>query len=785
MYCYCAAISGVVLTPDPQDDSRNVVFSVDTPAAGDDQLLCVLQEPIAAGECGLAMLCGATVVNLNGDDVDGTAGVTAGQTYLTPGNGGAANILWSAGGGGLQLALVRMPLGSPASSTPVAQVMLTSLAITTPMVWPTTIDGITEFDPVLIATCSGAGQMPVGVYSAGGAANDGSRPWTYLGRPAFCPVTEGTSYGKTLWCLNTYATSGYYQQYNVTNFPSGGATTGDVLTAQADGTVAFQAPTGGGGGGFSPDMVTLDSGGAGSTAEIKPGGVGTAQVADAAVTAAKLSSATATAGQVATADGAGGVTYANATGSAPDGVTLDLTTDTPPKLEIKAQGVDSAQIKAGAVSESELADDAVTTDKIADAAVATAKIEDAAVTTAKLAAGVVPAPDGVTLDLTSDTPPKLEIKAQGVDSAQIKANAVGESEIADGAVTTDKIADGAVGPAELADSVVDGETVVKDATTQALKIANHGVTAVQLADGAVGADALAAGGVGTAALADGGVTATKLAAGVVPDPDDITLGLTTDTPPKLQVKESGITSTQIAAGAVGADELAANAVGPAALGAVTDEATITRDASSKLKVKDGGIGGTQLADGAVDTDQIADGAVGTDELANGAVSAAKIASGALSSHPATVTAVGSGTFTVSLYDNGFGAAATATGVTVTLLSGAMPSVSAQIVVFSDQNGMPDYYYQGAASGTGVTTVVAAGTALATPMDGVTVATGQAVLLTNAYSGCNAGVYTYTGTGWTFVSSPGVVFVGPGGTNNGNLPFSLSGGAYSPVGYAWG
>ena len=185
---------------------------------------------------------------------------------------------------------------------------------------------------------------------------------------------------------------------------------------------------------------------------------------------------------------------------APDGLTLALTTDTPPKLEIKAQGVDSTQIKAGAVAASELADDAVETAKIADDAVTTAKIADANVTAAKLAAGVVPAPDGVTLALTGDTPPKLEIKAQGVDSAQIKAGAVAESELADGAVTTNKIADNAVGATEIADDICDGTTIVRDATTHALKVGSHQIGDTQLANAGVNAaslgDVIALGGTG-------------------------------------------------------------------------------------------------------------------------------------------------------------------------------------------------------------------------------------------------------------------------------------------------
>ena len=165
--------------------------------------------------------------------------------------------------------------------------------------------------------------------------------------------------------------------------------------------------------------------------------------------------------------------------------------------------------------------------------------------------------------------------------------------------------------------------------------------------------------------------------------------------------------------------------------------------------------------------------------------------GTTSSHPAKVTAVSTGTFTADLYDNGLGETATDTSISVTLLSGSMPTVGAQIVVFSDQNGTPDYYYQGASSGGGgaIPSAVAAGTSLATPMDGVTILNGQQVLLLQASSGHTPGLYTYNGSTFTSVSQPAQVLVGAGVTTsvNANLLFSFATATstYNPVGYAWG
>ena len=62
--------------------------------------------------------------------------------------------------------------------------------------------------------------------------------------------------------------------------------------------------------------------------------------------------------------------------------------------------------------------------------------------------------------------------------------------------------------------------------------------------------------------------------------------------------------------------------------------------------------------------------------------------------PAIVTVIGTTTFTVDLYANGFDNSSTKQGIIVNLISGTPPMLAQEIIVFSDQNSPTDYYYDG-------------------------------------------------------------------------------------------
>lgn len=90
-------------------------------------------------------------------------------------------------------------------------------------------------------------------------------------------------------------------------------------------------------------------------------------------------------------------------------------------------------------------------------------------------------------------------------------------------------------------------------------------------------------------------------------------------------------TTNIAANAVGSNEIAAGAV---------DTAELAADAVTTAKIAAGAVDTTELAADAVTTAKIAAGAVGSSELASDAVTAAKIAAGAVGASEIATDAVG-------------------------------------------------------------------------------------------------------------------------------------------------
>lgn len=152
------------------------------------------------------------------------------------------------------------------------------------------------------------------------------------------------------------------------------------------------------------------------------------------------------------------------------------------------------------------------------------------------------------------------------------------------------------------------------------------------------------------------------------------------------------------------------------------------------------------------------------------------------------TALTSGTtFYVSLYDNGYSNPATATAVEVTsMVSGATLALTAKVLVYQDING--DYWWDAGGAGGGTPTVIYArwaNTSLAADT-GVTPTSGDTMLLINASGSAVAGLYSYNGSTYTFVSTPSAVIVGNLGGVYGGLTFTIDStqSAYVAGGYAW-
>ena len=166
----------------------------------------------------------------------------------------------------------------------------------------------------------------------------------------------------------------------------------------------------------------------------------------------------------------------------------------------------------------------------------------------------------------------------------IRTNDLGDSQ-----VTTAKIADSNVTTAKIADSNV---------TT--IKIADANVTTAKIEDSAVITAKIADVNVTTAKLADDAVTVDKLA--------DV----------------SGVAMSQNASGALDVN---------------FDDSTIGVNGSDQLYVKASGITATELADGAVDTAAIQDSAVTTAKIADANITEAKLATDSVTSDKIAADAV--------------------------------------------------------------------------------------------------------------------------------------------------
>jgi hypothetical protein len=188
----------------------------------------------------------------------------------------------------------------------------------------------------------------------------------------------------------------------------------------------------------------------------------------------------------------------------------------------------------------------------------------------------------------------LSIKDGGVGTTQIADAAVTTAKIADSGVTTAKIADGNVTTAKIADS---GVTTVKiaDANVTTDKIANSAVTTVKIADLNVTTAKIADGNVTTAKIADSGVTTVKIA----------DANVTTD-----KIADANVTTAKIADSAVTTVKIADVNV---------TTAKIADSAVTTVKIADANVTSAKLGDGSVTTNKISDGAVTNVKLANSSI----------------------------------------------------------------------------------------------------------------------------------------------------------------------
>ena len=300
-------------------------------------------------------------------------------------------------------------------------------------------------------------------------------------------------------------------------------------------------------------------------------------------------------------------------------------------LTIASGAVETAMIAADAITGAKIADDAINSEHYTDGSIDTAHIADSQVTTAKIAA------DAITGAKIADDAINSEHYTDGsIDTAHIADSQVTTAKIAADAVTQAKIADDAVGADQLASDAVVNASIASSAAIADSKLATIS-TAGKVDIGALEIDGATEMG---AALADAdllivddgaGGTEKSMLASRIPTYvfSKVSGDATVASNGALTIAAQAVENSMLADDAVGADELAANAV-------VT--ASIVDDNVTQAKIADDAVGADQLAANAVVTAsivddnvtkaKIADDAVGADQLAANAVVNASIASSA-------------------------------------------------------------------------------------------------------------------------------------------------------------
>jgi hypothetical protein len=251
---------------------------------------------------------------------------------------------------------------------------------------------------------------------------------------------------------------------------------------------------------------------------------------------------------------------------------------------LPANSIDSDNYVDDSIDNAHLANDAVGADELAANAVVTASIVDDNVTTAKIADGNV-----TTAKIAADAITGAKIADNAIESEHYAAASIDTEHIANLQITTGLIAADAITAAKIADDVINSEHYAADS------IDNE-----HLANDAVGPDELASDAVVTASIVDANVTLAKIA------------NQAANTVLVRDANSSGVVSAK----AVATTEILIGDGTGFTAASLSGDVTMTN------------AGVVTIGAGAVENSMLADDAVGADELAANAVVNASVASGA-------------------------------------------------------------------------------------------------------------------------------------------------------------
>ena len=284
----------------------------------------------------------------------------------------------------------------------------------------------------------------------------------------------------------------------------------------------------------------------------------------------------------------------------------------------------------------------------------------------------------------------------------------------------------------------DSVTTVKilDANVTAGKLASDSVTTVKITDANVTAAKLASDAVTTAKILDSNVTAAKLASDAVTTAKILDANVT-----DAKLAANSVTNAKIADSAVDTAEIAA--------GAVT-AAKLATDAVETLKIKDANVTAAKLASDSVETAKIANSAVTEGKIADSAVTSAKIADGTIVNADINASA--------AIAQSKIDGLTTSLGEKLALaggtMSGAIAMGTSKITGLGDPTSAQDAAtknyvdttVQGIDWKASVRAATTANVTLASDLengdvlDGVTLATGDRVLVKDQSTGSENGIY---------------------------------------------
>jgi hypothetical protein len=299
-------------------------------------------------------------------------------------------------------------------------------------------------------------------------------------------------------------------------------------------------------------------------------------------------------------------------------------------------------------------------------------------------------------------------------------------------------------------------------TVTATMLASDSVTTVKITDANVTAAKLATDSVETAKIKDANVTAAKLAADSVEtakivDSNVTAAKLASDSVTTVKILDANVTDAKLAANSVTNAKIADSAVDTAeiAAGAVT-AAKLATDAVETLKIKDANVTAAKLASDSVETAKIANSAVTEGKIADSAVTSAKIANGTIVNEDINASAAIAQSKIDGLTTDLAAKLALAGGT----MSGAIAMGTNKITGLGDPTSAQDAATKNYVDTTvqGIdwkASVKAATTAAVTlasdlengdTLDGVTLATGDRVLVKDQATGSENGIYVVKASG---------------------------------------